>query len=132
VRLLALLVLAGCWTSTAAPPPPGKQAEPATSCDACLHDVLRVVVHPEYSVSAQVNFERGKAALEARELVLATRYFEFLQSRFPYSRYAQLGREELDKLVDDVERDCVAKCRTCSRSCPSSLASGCLERCRVR
>mgnify|MGYP006992488365 CR=1 FL=1 len=45
----------------------------------------------EYSVSAQKNYEKGLAQLDAKDWVAASKYFGFIKSRFPYSKYAVLA-----------------------------------------
>jgi outer membrane protein assembly factor BamD len=49
----------------------------------------------EYSVSAQKNYEKGLAMLEAKDWVAASKYFGFIKSRFPYSKYAVLAELRL-------------------------------------
>lgn len=44
-----------------------------------------------YAVSAERNYERGVEALENERWEQAARYFQFVKSRFPYSRYAVLS-----------------------------------------
>lgn len=45
----------------------------------------------DYSVSAQKNYEKGKKELERKDWVAASKYFAFIKSRFPYSKYAVLA-----------------------------------------
>lgn len=45
----------------------------------------------KYSVSPQRNYDKGLAALEAEEWAAATRYFSFIKSQFPYSKFAVLA-----------------------------------------
>jgi hypothetical protein len=131
---LAVILLVAC-SSPQAPPPPSNQIEAVKPCDECLNEALHVVAHPEYSVSAQKNFERGKAAMEAGNFVLAIRYFEFLRSRFPYSEYAAKVEDELRRnasLIKRFETDCVARCQnSCRRSCPT-VETKCTEHCSTR
>jgi outer membrane protein assembly factor BamD len=49
----------------------------------------------EYSVSAQKNYDKGLKALELKEWVPASKYFGFIKSRFPYSKYAVLAELRL-------------------------------------
>jgi outer membrane protein assembly factor BamD len=49
----------------------------------------------DYSVSAQKNYERGLAKLGEKEWVAAAKYFAFIKSRFPYSKYAVLAELRL-------------------------------------
>ena len=49
----------------------------------------------EYSVSAQKNYEKGLKELEAKDWVAASKYFGFIKSRFPYSKYAVLAELRL-------------------------------------
>jgi outer membrane protein assembly factor BamD len=49
----------------------------------------------EYSVSAQKNYEKGLTQLEKKEWVAASKYFGFIKSRFPYSKYAVLAELRL-------------------------------------
>ena len=48
-----------------------------------------------YSVSAQKNYESGDAALKADDWIAASKYFAFIKSRFPYSKYAVLAELRL-------------------------------------
>ena len=135
VRLALISLLVACSSPKSPPPPPSNQVEAVKPCDECLNDALHVVVHAEYSVSAQKNFERGQAAMEAGNFVLAIRYFEFLRSRFPYSEYAARVEGELRKhasLIKRFESDCVARCQnSCRRSCPN-VGAQCTEHCSTR
>jgi outer membrane protein assembly factor BamD len=45
----------------------------------------------QYSVSAQQNYERGMKLLEDKDWLAAAKYFNFVKSRFPYSKYAVLA-----------------------------------------
>lgn len=45
----------------------------------------------KYSVTAQQNYEKGLQALEKEDWVAAAKYFSFIKSRFPYSKYAALA-----------------------------------------
>lgn len=49
----------------------------------------------EYSVSAQKNYEKGLKELESKEWILAAKYFGFIKTRFPYSKYAVLAEIRL-------------------------------------
>jgi len=49
----------------------------------------------EYSVSAQKNYEKGLKELENKEWVAAAKYFGFIKTRFPYSKYAVLAELRL-------------------------------------
>ena len=49
----------------------------------------------EYSVSAQRNYEKGEAQLKAKDWVAAAKYFGFIKSRFPYSKFAVLAELRL-------------------------------------
>ena len=49
----------------------------------------------DYSVSAQRNYEKGLKELEERDWVAAAKYFSFIKSRFPYSKYAVLAEIRL-------------------------------------
>jgi outer membrane protein assembly factor BamD len=49
----------------------------------------------EYSVSAQKNYDRGVKELEAKEWLSAAKYFKFIKTRFPYSKYAVLAELRL-------------------------------------
>ncbi len=49
----------------------------------------------DYSVSAQKNYERGMAELEREEWQAAAKYFAFIRSRFPYSKFAVLAELRL-------------------------------------
>jgi outer membrane protein assembly factor BamD len=44
-----------------------------------------------YAVSAERNYERGVEELEKKQWERAARYFQFVRTRFPYSRYAVLA-----------------------------------------
>ena len=49
----------------------------------------------EYSVSAQKNYDKGAKALEKHDWIAASKYFAFIKSRFPYSKYAVLAELRL-------------------------------------
>lgn len=49
----------------------------------------------EYSVSAQKNYDKGMKMLEAKDWLAASKYFGFIKSRFPYSKYAVLAELRL-------------------------------------
>src|SRR5262245_51113382 len=49
----------------------------------------------EYSVSAQKNYDKGLKELERKDWVAASKYFSFIKSRFPYSKYAVLAELRL-------------------------------------
>jgi outer membrane protein assembly factor BamD len=49
----------------------------------------------EYSVSASKNYEKGLKELESKDWVAASKYFGFIKSRFPYSRFAVLAELRL-------------------------------------
>jgi outer membrane protein assembly factor BamD len=48
-----------------------------------------------YSVSAQKNYEKGLKELDNKDWVAASKYFAFIKSRFPYSKYAVLAELRL-------------------------------------
>jgi outer membrane protein assembly factor BamD len=45
----------------------------------------------EYSVSAQKNYDKGMGALKEEDWLAAAKYFSFIKSRFPYSKFAVLA-----------------------------------------
>ena len=49
----------------------------------------------DYSVSAQKNYEKGLKELENKEWITAAKYFGFIKTRFPYSKYAVLSELRL-------------------------------------
>jgi len=49
----------------------------------------------EYSVSAQKNYDKGLKELDSKDWVAASKYFGFIKSRFPYSKYAVLAELRL-------------------------------------
>ena len=49
----------------------------------------------DYSVSAPKNYDRGMAELAEKDWQAAAKYFSFIKSRFPYSRYAVLAELRL-------------------------------------
>jgi len=49
----------------------------------------------EYSVSAQKNYDKGLKELETKDWIAASKYFSFIKSRFPYSKYAVLAELRL-------------------------------------
>ena len=49
----------------------------------------------EYSVSAQQNYDKGLKQLENDDWLAAAKYFSFIRSRFPYSKYAVLAELRL-------------------------------------
>jgi outer membrane protein assembly factor BamD len=64
----------------------------------------------EYSVSAQRNYEKGMDALQQKDWLAASKYFAFIKSRFPYSKFAvlsevriadaEIGAEEFTQAID--------------------------------
>ncbi|HEU4727999.1 MAG TPA: outer membrane protein assembly factor BamD [Kofleriaceae bacterium] len=49
----------------------------------------------DYSVSAQKNYEKGMKELEDKDWISAAKYFGFIKTRFPYSKYAVLAELRL-------------------------------------
>ena len=49
----------------------------------------------DYSVSAQKNYEKGLKELDRKDWIAASKYFGFIKSRFPYSKYAVLAELRL-------------------------------------
>src|SRR5258708_18576656 len=49
----------------------------------------------DYSVSAQKNYEKGLKQLDEKDWIAASKYFGFIKSRFPYSKYAVLAELRL-------------------------------------
>jgi outer membrane protein assembly factor BamD len=49
----------------------------------------------QYSVSAQRNYEKGEKELDSKDWIAASKYFSFIKSRFPYSKYAVLAELRL-------------------------------------
>ncbi|MBC7976169.1 MAG: outer membrane protein assembly factor BamD, partial [Myxococcales bacterium] len=49
----------------------------------------------DYSVSAQKNYEKGLKELENEDWLTAAKYFGFIKTRFPYSKYAVLAELRL-------------------------------------
>ncbi len=49
----------------------------------------------EYSVSAQKNYDKGLKQLDSKDWIAASKYFGFIKSRFPYSKYAVLAELRL-------------------------------------
>jgi outer membrane protein assembly factor BamD len=49
----------------------------------------------DYSVSAQRNYEKGLKELEDKDWLAASKYFSFIKSRFPYSKFAVLAELRL-------------------------------------
>jgi outer membrane protein assembly factor BamD len=49
----------------------------------------------EYSVSAQKNYDKGLKELETKDWIAAAKYFGFIKTRFPYSKYAVLAELRL-------------------------------------
>jgi outer membrane protein assembly factor BamD len=49
----------------------------------------------DYSVSAQKNYDNGLESLERKDWIAASKYFAFIKSRFPYSRFAVLAELRL-------------------------------------
>ena len=75
MRLLPLLVVLGLATAACG----GKSGAGAV----------------EYSVSAQKNYEKGLKQLDHKDWIAAAKYFGFIKSRFPYSKYAVLAELRL-------------------------------------
>jgi outer membrane protein assembly factor BamD len=49
----------------------------------------------DYSVSAQKNYDKGLKELERKDWIAASKYFGFIKSRFPYSKFATLAELRL-------------------------------------
>ena len=49
----------------------------------------------DYSVSAQKNYDKGMKELDNKDWIAASKYFGFIKSRFPYSKYAVLAELRL-------------------------------------
>jgi len=49
----------------------------------------------DYSVSAQKNYDRGLRQLDQHDWAAAAKYFAFIRSRFPYSKFAVLAELRL-------------------------------------
>lgn len=49
----------------------------------------------EYSVSAQKNYDKGLKELDNKDWIAASKYFGFIKSRFPYSKFAVLAELRL-------------------------------------
>jgi len=49
----------------------------------------------DYSASAQKNYEKGLKQLEEKDWIAASKYFGFIKTRFPYSKYAVLAELRL-------------------------------------
>lgn len=49
----------------------------------------------DYSVSAQKNYDKGLKELENKDWIAASKYFGFIKSRFPYSKFAVLAELRL-------------------------------------
>lgn len=58
----------------------------------------------DYSVSAQKNYEKGLKELENKDWVAASKYFGFIKTRFPYSKYAVLADLRLADAEFGAER----------------------------
>src|ERR1044071_365302 len=71
------------------PPPP---ASPVTAACGGKSGGAGAV---DYSVSAQRNYEKGLKELEDKDWLAASKYFQFIKSRFPYSKYAVLAELRL-------------------------------------
>lgn len=57
-----------------------------------------------YSVSAQKNYEKGIAELEHEDWIAAAKYFSFIKSRFPYSKFAVLAELRIADAEFGAER----------------------------
>lgn len=58
----------------------------------------------EYSVSAEKNYEKGVKELENQDWIAASKYFGFIKSRFPYSKFAVLAELRLADAEFGAER----------------------------
>lgn len=58
----------------------------------------------DYSVSAQANYEKGVKELEHEDWIAASKYFSFIKSRFPYSKYAVLAELRIADAEFGAER----------------------------
>lgn len=75
----------------------------------------------DYSVSAQKNYERGMRELEQHDWSAAAKYFSFIRSRFPYSKFAVLAELRLADAQFGAEQfiDAVDSYRLFSRLHPT-------------
>lgn len=64
---------------------------------ACAAETTNV----DYSVSAQINYERGLKELDHKDWNAASQYFAFITRLFPYSKYAVLA----DLRLADIDLD---------------------------
>jgi outer membrane protein assembly factor BamD len=68
----------------------GLLAAGSAACGGSVRD-NGTTAHVEYSVSAQQNYERGMKKLQDESWIEAVRFFQFVKSRFPYSKFAVLA-----------------------------------------
>src|ERR1700733_8708065 len=62
---------------------------------ACACGANKGTAAVQYSVSAQRNYEKGEKELDKKDWIAASKYFSFIKSRFPYSKYAVLAELRL-------------------------------------
>lgn len=58
----------------------------------------------DYSVSAQQNYDKGMKELEHEDWIAASKYFSFIKSRFPYSKFAVLAELRIADAEFGAER----------------------------
>jgi outer membrane protein assembly factor BamD len=62
---------------------------------ACACGANKGTAAVQYSVSAQRNYEKGEKELDTKDWIAASKYFSFIKSRFPYSKFAVLAELRL-------------------------------------
>jgi hypothetical protein len=106
--VVTFLVACGSSAKTVCPPPP-PVAAPAPTPPSAASPPSGV----DYGVSAQVNLDRGQAALAKHDPVAAAAYFAFVIARFPLSRLrhdAELGAIDAEAAAEGGELQPDAYC----------------------
>jgi hypothetical protein len=96
-----------CPTCPEPPPPPVAAQQPEAPPAQSEPDPDAPPPNVEYSVTAEKNLEKGRAALAKKDFAAARAYFTFLIGRFPHSSFihdAELGLAE----VEVTERPVIA------------------------
>ena len=70
----------------------------------CHADVNLTAKKVSYRATARQNYKKGEASLKDKSYEDATKYFKFVRSRYPFSKYATLSELRLADVLRDSEK----------------------------
>jgi outer membrane protein assembly factor BamD len=70
----------------------------------CKGNVKLTAKKVSYSATAKQNYKKGAEALKDKSFEDATKYFKFVRSRYPFSKYATLAELRLADVLRDSEK----------------------------